>query len=268
MPSREPASDGGNDVPALALESVVVRFGGVTAIDGIDLTLDQGELCGLIGPNGAGKTTLFDVVSGLRRPDAGRVRLGGRDVTGWSPTRRARAGLRRTFQRVQTYGWLSVEENVVAALDWRGGGSGLAGDLVGAPGRRRRSRERRERARHVLDQCGLAALSGAPAASLPIGAARLVELARAIVEPPKVLLLDEPTSGLDEVEADRLGELVDTVRRAEGCAVLLVEHDVGFVLGRCDRVVVLDLGAVLTEGSPAVVRNDSRVRGAYLGSTA
>ncbi|MCZ7534713.1 MAG: ABC transporter ATP-binding protein [Acidimicrobiia bacterium] len=254
--------------PALDLDSVVVRFGGVTALDGVDLTVEASELCGLIGPNGAGKTTLFDVVSGITGPDAGRVHLSGRDVTGWSPTRRARAGLRRTFQRVQTYGWLSVEDNVVAALDWRGGGSGLLGDLVGAPGRRRRESERRTRAREVLEQCGLSALRDAPAGSLPIGVSRLVELARAIADPPRVLMLDEPTSGLDEAEADRLGELIDTVRRAEGCAVLLVEHDVGFVLGRCDRVVVLDLGSVLTSGSPAEVRDDPSVRTAYLGSTA
>ena len=258
---------GAGTVPAVALESVVVRFGGITALDGIDLTVARGELCGLIGPNGAGKTTLFDVVSGIRRPDSGRVILGGRDVTAWSPTRRARAGLRRTFQRVQAYGWLSVEDNVVAALDWRGGGGGLAGDLVSGHGRRRRERERRKRAAEVIDQCGLADVRHAPAGSLPIGTARLVELARAVVDTPEVLLLDEPTSGLDEADAQRLGELVDAVRHDRGCAVLLVEHDVGFVLERCDRVVVLDLGTVLTAGSPEEVRNDPRVRTAYLGTT-
>ena len=183
----------------LALEGVSVHFGGIAALTGVDLAVDAGDVCGLIGPNGAGKTTLFDVVSGRahsRRADGSCSTAA--TITRWPAARRARGGLRRTFQRVQTYGWLSVEDNVLAALEWRGGGGGLAADLVGFPTRRRIERERRERVADVLDLCGLTAVADEPVGSLPIGLARMVELARAIVDPPRVLLLDEPTSGLGE----------------------------------------------------------------------
>jgi branched-chain amino acid transport system ATP-binding protein len=259
-PSTPPA-------PASSLElvEVTVRFGGIVALDGVSLTAARGEIVGLIGPNGAGKTTLFDVVSGVRAPDGGRVMLDGKDVTSLGAVPRARAGLRRTFQRVQTFGWLSVEDNVLSALEWRGGGGGFLADLVAFPTRRRRERQRRERAAEVLAQCGLSAVAGEPAGSLPIGLARMLEVARAIVDPPKVLLLDEPTSGLDETEAARLGDLLGSIRDEASCAVLLVEHDVRFVMSRCDRIVVLDLGRVLAVGQPAEIQANSAVRAAYLG---
>ena len=251
--------------PALSLSGITVRFGGITALQDVDLRLDAGEVRGLIGPNGAGKTTLFDVISGIRLPDAGRVELGGEDVTRSSAVRRARRGLRRTFQRVQTFGWLSVEDNVLAALDWNGGGGGLVADLVSFPTRRAREAKRRERVAQVLDLCGLTAVRGESAGSLPIGLARMVELARAIVETPQVLLLDEPTSGLDETEAARLGERIQEIREHDACAVLLVEHDVGFVMRQCDRIVVLHLGEVLAVGEPHEIRANAAVRAAYLG---
>ena len=250
---------------ALDLHEIGVRFGGIAALDGASLQVRQGEICGLIGANGAGKTTLFDVISGVRRPDLGRVRLAGVDVTSWSAHRRARAGLRRTFQRVQLFGWLTVEENLLVATEWRGGGGGVLGDLAAVPGRRRREAERRERADAVLERCGLTDLRHDPAARLPIGLARLVELGRALVDQPSILLLDEPASGLDTAEAERFAEVVRSLRDDEGTSVLLVEHDVGFVMDHCDRVVVLHLGRVLAEGSPASVRNDPAVREAYLG---
>jgi branched-chain amino acid transport system ATP-binding protein len=249
----------------LRMRDVTVRFGGITALDDVRLEVDAGEVCGLIGPNGAGKTTLFDVISGVRVPDVGRVELDGRDITGWSAVRRARRGLRRTFQRVQTYGWLSVADNVLAAMEWQGGGGGLLADLVAAPTRFRRERRRRERVTDVLELCGLTAVAGELAGSLPIGMARMVELARAIVEPPRLLLLDEPTSGLEETEMARLGERIQEIGRSESCAVLLVEHDVGFVMGQCDRVVVLDLGTVLAAGLPEEIQSNAAVRTAYLG---
>ena len=250
---------------ALALEDITVRFGGITALSDVSISVPDGEVLGLIGPNGAGKTTLFDVVSGVRMPDAGRVLLGGDDVTRLSAVLRARRGLRRTFQRVQTFGWLTVEDNVLAALEWRGGGGGMLADLVAFPTRRRRERERRERAREVIERCGLTAVSGDSAGSLPIGLARMVEVARAIVDPPRVLLLDEPTSGLEESEADRLGELIQSIRADEACAVVLVEHDVGYVMRQCQRIVVLDLGRVLAVGSPDEIQANTEVRAAYLG---
>ena len=254
--------------PALRLAEVGVRFGGIAALDGVSLSVAPGEICGLIGANGAGKTTLFDVISGVRLPDAGRVELHGRPVTRWTPHRRARAGLRRTFQRVQVFGWLTIEENLLVAAEWQGGGGGVLADLVGSPTRRRRERERRERAREVLARCGLESVRHRQAAGLPTGTARLVELGRALVDRPSMLLLDEPASGLDHGEAERFAVVVEAVRTDGGTAVLLVEHDVGFVLGRCDRVVVLHLGQVLAEGLPDEIRADPRVRDAYLGAHA
>jgi len=254
--------------PALELREVTVRFGGITALSDVSLSAACGEIVGLIGPNGAGKTTLFDVVSGVRAPDGGRVVLDGRDVTQAGAVTRARKGLRRTFQRVQTFGWLSVEDNVLSALEWRGGGGGFVADLVSFPTRRHREHHRRARVAEVLDRCGLTAVAKEPAASLPIGLARMLEVARAVVDPPKVLLLDEPTSGLDETEAARLGELLQSIRAEGSCAVLLVEHDVRFVMRQCDRIVVLDLGRVLAVGGPSEIQANAAVRAAYLGEAA
>ncbi|MET9958647.1 ABC transporter ATP-binding protein [Streptomyces sp. NPDC006326] len=250
----------------LEASGISVRFGGVRALTGVDLVVRAGEVCGLIGPNGAGKTTLFDVLSGIRRPDRGRLLLDGEDITRRSPVWRARHGMRRTFQRQQLFGQLSVADNVLVAQEWRGGGGGWAADLVGSPTRRRRERARRERGERVLRSCGVGALGAAYAGGLPVGQARMVELARAVADPPRVLLLDEPASGMSAPER---GQLAAVVRRlaGEGCAVLLVEHDVAFVMELCARVVVLDLGTVLAEGSAAEVRADPLVREAYLGAS-
>ena len=177
--------------------------------------------------------------------------LAGRDITSTSSTSRARRGLRRTFQRVQAFGWLTVEDNVLAALEWRGGGGGFVADLAYFPTRRRRERERRRarrrgaRALRARPRCG-SELAG----SLPIGVARMVELARAIVDEPKLLLLDEPASGLDETEIVRLGEQIQAVRAETGCTVLLVEHNAGFVMEQSDRVSSSTSARVLAEGLP------------------
>lgn len=249
----------------LRAEHVRVAFGGVKALTGVTVEVRAGEVCGLIGPNGAGKTTLFDVLSGIRRPDAGAVLLDGADVSARGPVWRARHGMRRTFQRRQLFGRLTVLDNLVVAEEWRGGGGGIAADLLGLPGRRRRERERRARAEEILDLCGLVDLRDAYAGTLPVGQARLVELARAVVDTPKVLLLDEPASGMSATESAWLGEVVRRLVDHEHCAVLLVEHDVAFVMGLASRVVVLDLGEVLAEGTPAEVRANQAVRDAYLG---
>ncbi|MFD4869912.1 ABC transporter ATP-binding protein [Streptomyces sp. NPDC058412] len=250
----------------LEASGVSVRFGGVKALTGVDLGIRAGEVCGLIGPNGAGKTTLFDVLSGIRRPDQGRMLLDGTDITRRSPVWRARHGMRRTFQRQQLFGQLSVADNVLVAQEWRGGGGGLAADLLALPARRARELARRVRGERVLADCGIGALGTSYAGGLPVGQARMVELARAVADPPRVLLLDEPASGMSAPEREQLAGVVRRLAAEEGCAVLLVEHNVAFVMDLCTRVVVLDLGTVLAEGTAAEVRANPLVREAYLGA--
>jgi len=249
----------------LHISGVTVRFGGIVALDDVSIQADAGEVVGIIGPNGAGKTTLFDVISGIRKPDGGRVELDGVDLSNSAASGRARRGLKRTFQRVQTFGWLTVEENVLTALEWRGGGGGLLADLVAFPTRRSREKERRARVEEVLERCGLIPVRDELAGSLPIGVARMVELARAMVDPPKLLLLDEPASGLDQTEELRIGELIQATREETGCVVLLVEHNAAFVMEQSDRVVVLDLGRVVATGLPEEIQRNEVVRAAYLG---
>ncbi len=267
-PSSSVQADAGarpRDGEVLALDDVAVRFGGISALSGVSLSISEGIVLGLIGPNGAGKTTLFDVISGIRTPNAGKVSFRGRDATKASAVARSRQGLRRTFQRVQTFGWLTVEDNVLAALEWRGGGGGMFADVVRLPTRRSRERDRRARVNEVLEQCGLTAVRSDPVGSLPIGLARMVEFARAIVDEPKLLLLDEPTSGLDEREAERLIEQLALLRATTTCSVMLVEHDMGFVMEQCETVVVLELGQVIASGTPKEIQEDPQVRAAYLG---
>jgi len=243
------------------ISGVSVRFGGVHALTDVSFAVAEGQTCGVIGPNGAGKTTLFDVVTGLRRATAGSVRLRDADLTSASAVRRARLGVRRTFQRPQVFGRLTVMDNVLSALEWHGGGGGLAADLIGWRSRRRLEARRRERATDALDRCGIADLRDAYAADLPIGRRRMVELARAIVDEPTVLLLDEPTSGLDSDQAGLFASVIGGL----DATILLVEHDVGFVMEACERIVVLDLGKVIADGEPAAIREDPAVRAAYLG---
>lgn len=254
-------------VPMLSLRDVRVRFGGVVALAGLSLDLAAGRICGVIGPNGAGKTTLLDVVSGLSELESGRILLAGEDITTWTATHVARAGIRRTFQQVQTFGWLAVEDNVLVPLEWRGGGGGVLADLVSLPRRCRYERDRRQRAAEVLTLCGVADLASTPSSILPAGQARLVEVARAIAGEPRVLLLDEPTSGLDPGQSAQLAGCVREVRDRYGTTVLLVEHNVEFVTALCDHIVVLNLGQVIAAGTGEQIKRDPAVRAAYLGGS-
>jgi branched-chain amino acid transport system ATP-binding protein len=249
--------------PVLEVRDIEQRFGGLIALRGVGLDVRAGEIHGLIGPNGAGKTTLFDCIAGVRPPRAGTVMLRGVDITRSSAVRRARLGVRRTFQRQQIFGWLTVEDNVVLALEWRGGGGGLFGDALRFSGRYRRERSRREVVEQVLDSCGLLAIREESAGALSIGELRRVELARAIVDAPSLLLLDEPTSGLADGEIAQLGVILSELRAA-GTAILLVEHHLPFVMERCDRISVLDLGEVISSGIPSEVVKEEAVREAYL----
>lgn len=251
--------------PTLRTSGVGVRFAGTVALHDVSIEARLGEVVGLIGPNGAGKTTLFDAISGLRQPNAGTIEFDGEDVTRRSAVWRARAGLRRTFQRQQVFGRLTVEENLLCATEWHGGGGGILADLVASPTRRRVERRRRADVAEVLELCGLTEVRNALAGSLPIGTARMVELGRALAEAPRLLLLDEPTSGLGEVEVGRLSAAIRQLHGEKRCAVVLVEHDITFVMDHCDRVVVLQRGEVLAEGTTAEIQANQQVREAYLG---
>jgi branched-chain amino acid transport system ATP-binding protein len=254
---------------ALEAKEVSVRFGGVQALQGVSIPVAQGIVSGLIGPNGAGKTTFFDVLTGLRRPDSGRVILSGRDITKLGTHRRAKLGLARTFQRLELFWSLSVEENVLvgaeANMKWWSAGSGSSGRSKGTPDQpRSASRSGREAVCDLLDKVGLGGLENAQVGSLPTGQARLVELARALATQPNVLLLDEPSSGLDDAESASLGKLLVELAKA-GMAVLLVEHDMDLLMKVSDTVTVLDAGTVIASGTPDEVRSDIAVRNAYLG---
>jgi branched-chain amino acid transport system ATP-binding protein len=249
---------------ALEVRGVGVRFGTFNAVDGVSLSVQPGEVVGLIGPNGAGKTVTFNVVTGLQPATRGEVLLGGVDVTRLPAHARTRLGLARTFQVVQLFSGMTVLENLMVAAH-RHTSSGVVQDALRLPGRGRALAVARERASSVLAFLELEHIADVEVSSLPVGQARLVELARALCLTPKVLLLDEPASGLDPSETADFVALLARVRSVLGCAMLLVEHDMGVVMPLCDQVVVMDFGTVLASGTPAEVRDDARVKAAYLG---
>ena len=250
--------------PALTASGVTVRFGGLTALDAINVEVAPGTTVGLVGPNGAGKTTLFNVMSGLLRPNEGAVHLAGRDVTQLSPTARARRGLARTYQRSELFTELTVRENLVLAYRARRRTHHLTLDLLGL-GRRRDAQED-ETVDGLLESLRLSEVAGRPADGLPLGTGRLVEVGRALAAEPDVVLLDEPSAGLDEHETDLLADVLRRTRVGSSVAFLLVEHDVDLVLGLSDHVYVLDFGRCIAAGPPESIRADPGVRAAYLGT--
>jgi branched-chain amino acid transport system ATP-binding protein len=224
----------------------------VQALGGVTLEVHRGEVVGLIGPNGAGKSTLVNVLSGFDRPDAGSVLLEEQDVTRWTPQRRGRRGLARTFQHSHGFRSLSVRENVeVAAL-----GVG-AGPRVAA-----------RRADALLRRLGLARYANAPASALAHGDERRLGVARALATEPRYVLLDEPAAGLPEAEVPAFADLIRTVRSDHGAGVLLIDHNMALIMEICDRIHVLDQGRTLAEGAPAEIRGNLDVAAAYLGETA
>jgi len=254
--------------PVLDVQEVSVHFGGVRALDSVSLTVRPGQVTGLIGPNGAGKTTLFNVLSGLQRPDRGRVYLEGREVSSLGPHRRAQLGLARTFQRLELFWSLTVAENVQVGAEssvqwWKLRRRTTKSRAVGAPGVPAFGGSG---VAALLDRVGLAGLNDRPVDSLPTGQARLVELARALSIGPRLLLLDEPGSGLDDSESAALGDLLVDLA-ADGMAVLLVEHDMDLLMRVCSHVYVFDYGQLIAAGSPAEVRTNVAVQSAYLGGS-
>jgi len=236
----------------LLAENITVRFGGIQALNEVDVSVSAGSVHGLIGPNGAGKTTLFNVITGLQPPTRGRVRFDGADITKASPHVRARRGMARTFQRLELFDTLTVRENVQMAAETqrRRLPSGVSPHGI---------------TERLLDQVGISGIADEPTDSLPTGLARLVELARAMATTPSVLLLDEPSAGLDVDETTALGRILLSLA-SEGMAVLLVEHDMSLVMSVCHEVTVLHYGEIITTGDPASVQADPAVQTAYLGS--
>ena len=248
----ENTGGGGPGAPAarrLAVSDVTVRFDGVKAIDGVSLEIATGEIVGLIGPNGAGKTTLVNVISGFQEAHDGAVTLDGEPITSWSPVRRARAGIARSFQAARLFERISVRENIEAAAV----ASGL------------RMRAARTRAEELLEFFELGELAGLEAGSLPHGLARRLGIARGLASAPAFLLLDEPAAGLDEEESAELAELLREVRRHFSLALVVIEHDVPLIMSLSDRIHVLHHGKTLADGTPAEVSRDETVVTAYLG---
>jgi ABC-type branched-subunit amino acid transport system ATPase component len=241
----------------LDVDHVSMRFGGLQALSDVSVRVGPGEIVGVIGPNGAGKTTLLNVMSGLLRPSQGRVVVGGRESTHSSVHKRASLGLARTFQRVTLFSDLTVREHVQLALDVSRG--------LWTIGRSRTPETAELDATTFLRQVGIARLAEADVGTLPLGQARLVELAMALATQPLVLLLDEPFSGLGATERDDLADLLLELRATSGPGIVLVEHDVGIVTRLADRLAVLDFGQLIADGQTQSVLQDANVRRAYFG---
>ena len=251
--------------PLLRVSGVSKSFGGVAAVSGVSLDVRAGETVGLVGPNGAGKTTLFNCICGQITPDAGAITLDG-VALGRMPTyRRARLGIGRTYQRIEVFPELSVRDHLIAAERARGNSGRLWKDLLNASAPRP---DELELVDEALDLVDLRDRADTPVAALGLGSCRVVELARALVGQPRILMADEPSSGLDVHETQHLADILRSVQRRRGMSILLVEHDLAMVGRVADRVVVMDLGEVIAEGPFEEVMDDSRVRFAYLGKSA
>ncbi len=242
-------------MPLLRVDDVVVQFGGVTAVNHAKFEVEQGTVTGLIGPNGAGKTTCFNVITGLQAPTSGRVLLNGKNITKMPVHRRARHGMGRTFQRLEAFGSLTVEDNIRVAHEIHGGLREALRTFEGAGDKEVAA---------LLERVGITEYAKERADSVPTGTARLLEVARALACEPRLLLLDEPSSGLDEAETEAFGTLLLELAE-EGRTILMVEHDMDLVMRVCHDIHVLDFGSIIAQGTPAEIRANAAVQKAYLG---
>ncbi len=249
--------------PVLHVRGAAIRFGGVQALQDVDLSIQPGEVHGLIGPNGAGKTTFFNVITGLYRPDAGEFTLGGKRYEPTAVHQVAQAGLARTFQNIRLFAEMTALENVSVARHCRTH-VGAWGALLRTRAFRAEEDAIRTQSMALLAHVGIAHLADYKARTLSYGDQRRLEIARALATEPLLLALDEPAAGMNATEKVVLRQLIDTIRR-DGCTVLLIEHDVKLVMGLCDRVTVLDQGRCIAAGTPQEVQRDPAVIAAYLG---